>query len=78
MKSFAIVAICLCTLPFACGGKKSKNDAPPAPAPAGEQAIPAGPSGHAGKPAQVRQDVTETLQMREEENERRLKEATGE
>lgn len=71
-----IIALCLCALLPACGGGNKKKDAP-APAPA-DQALPPGPSGHAGKPDQVRQDVNETLRQREAENERRLKEATGE
>ncbi len=73
-----IIALCLCALLPACGGGKKKSDTPaPAPAPA-DQTLPPGPSGHAGKPDQVRQDVNDTLRQREAENERRLKEATGE
>jgi hypothetical protein len=72
-----VTVLCLCTLLPACGNKDKKKDAPPPAAPAG-QALPPGPSGHAGKPDQVRQDVNDTLKQREAENERRLKEATGE
>ncbi|MBU1245151.1 hypothetical protein KKD52_16450 [Myxococcota bacterium] len=77
MKNLAIATLCLLPLLFACGGKKN-NQETPAPAPEQEQIVPPGPTGHAGKPAQVRDEVNETLRMREQENERRLKEATGE
>lgn len=75
MKKPALVVLCLCALLPACGGREKKKD-PPAPAAADQ--LPPGPSGHVGKPEQVRQEVNETLKQREAENERRLKEATGE
>ncbi len=81
MKNLTIATLCILPLLFACGSKKNNQDKP-APAPGQEQeqeqVVPPGPTGHAGKPAQVRDEVNETLQMREQENERRLKEATGE
>ncbi|PKN24836.1 MAG: hypothetical protein CVU65_10600 [Deltaproteobacteria bacterium HGW-Deltaproteobacteria-22] len=75
MKKLLFLSLCLLPMAFSCGGKKGNKEAP---APEQEQIVPPGPTGHAGKPAQVRDEVNETLRMREQENERRLKEATGE
>ena len=76
MKNLLLVSLCLLSLGIACGGKKEKQEAP-AQAPAAEQVVPPGVSGHAGKPGQVRDEVNDTIQMREAENERRLKEIEG-
>jgi len=76
MKKLLLFSLCLLPMVFSCGGKKENKEAP-APAPGQETIVPPGPSGHVGKPAQVRSEVNDALQMREEENERRLKEAQG-
>lgn len=63
-----LMVVCIPLL-FACGGKKEEKTKTPPPAADNP------PAGIQNKPAEVKQEVNDALQMREEENERRLKEA---
>ncbi|MBU1069691.1 hypothetical protein KJ975_09015 [Myxococcota bacterium] len=76
MKNLLYVALCLLPLALSCGKKKENKETPAQPS-AQEQIVPPGVSGHAGKPGQVRDEVNDTIQMREADNERRLKEIEG-
>ncbi len=83
-----VLSLCVPMMLAACSGKKEKNEsAPPAPAPAaqdmpadpnapapGAQDMPADPNAPQAKPAEVKKEVEDAVQMREQENEMRMEE----